>query len=132
MEQKWQPIETAPKDKSQMLLWDGEYVTLGSWCLRGYWLPAEANDFSGPGWEPSHWTPLPHPPSRVVWSCPHDQMQCEAPGCRNTASPRFDPNCVRTVRLGCFEDFIGLKDGDRVRVVRDPTTATTVDPREEA
>lgn len=64
--QAWQPIETAPKDR-QIMLWDGEYVTQGAWCSHGagYWLPAEANDFSGPGWMPKHWSPMPAPPKET-------------------------------------------------------------------
>lgn len=65
---KWQPIETAPKDGTAILIWqpdkkkglsqdDNRYAI-------GYWRVAEG------GWgnrnsaevNPSHWMPLPEPP----------------------------------------------------------------------
>jgi hypothetical protein len=50
-EREWQPIETAPRDGTRVLLWDG-----GPEAYIGYW--------SGDSWisYPSHWMPLPDPP----------------------------------------------------------------------
>lgn len=59
----WQPIETAPKDGSVILLCkDGSYIQSGSWNRGGaFHMPhwsTQANLF-----DPTHWMPLPSPPS---------------------------------------------------------------------
>jgi len=61
----WQPIETAPKDGTEILgsdgvartsiQWDGEF--LDRWELA--WPGAYAEDVS---FYPTHWMPLPDPP----------------------------------------------------------------------
>jgi hypothetical protein len=79
---EWQPIETAPKDGSAVLLWNGQYVNLAYWnpayeskwdheldkpVVRGAWTDdtvksfayEEINEIEGP----THWMPLPAPPS---------------------------------------------------------------------
>jgi hypothetical protein len=65
---EWQPIETAPKDGTVVLLWDGEYVTQGT-HFGGMWLPHGECDFAGPNWLPTHWMPLPEPPRDVCPFC---------------------------------------------------------------
>jgi hypothetical protein len=67
----WQPIETAPKDASQVLLWDGVAVSIGYRC-NGHTKPYHAtvrgedanwDDYGGdPILSPTHWMPLPDPP----------------------------------------------------------------------
>lgn len=67
----WQPIETAPKDGTQLLLYDCGVIKIGSWREDDYrgieeWLENDWNDFST-GWASSpiyasHWQPLPTPP----------------------------------------------------------------------
>jgi hypothetical protein len=67
---EWQPIETAPKDR-EILLYGGD-------IHEGFWDELDFNEFSGTpimGWnfgtadidptnfEPTHWMPLPRPPS---------------------------------------------------------------------
>lgn len=79
---KWQPIETAPKDGSAVLLAAPGRVTCGSWLApsdepriyyrEGYAPEAEWDDFE-PFWQsedggftqdapPTHWMPMPEPP----------------------------------------------------------------------
>ncbi len=54
----WRPIETAPKDNTDLLLGfsNGDDVTVGSFC-REAWM-----DQHGWGLEPTHWMPLPEQP----------------------------------------------------------------------
>ena len=70
----WQPIETAPKDGTRILLTNGTDVSIGAyeWCSGFY--GAWTNEYDpqptdGPGaiagwWteNPSYWMPLPAPP----------------------------------------------------------------------
>ena len=69
----WQPIETAPKDGTEVLLWTDEYPRVVSASYRefGEWEGWTFTDEAladiqpeGPR-EPSHWMPLPPPPSEV-------------------------------------------------------------------
>lgn len=57
----WQPIEAAPVDGTEILLWEGEFETYAV----GYFCEAEGRwqVFPGIGTiTPSHWMPLPEPP----------------------------------------------------------------------
>jgi hypothetical protein len=66
----WQPIETAPKDGSTVILWfsDGSFLNIGRYRPRGAvrkhphcgWVTAW--DFDPFIKQPSHWMPLPEPP----------------------------------------------------------------------
>ncbi len=62
-ERQWQPIETAPKDGNPVLLywpyWRGRAV-IGYFAYTGKWCCIHALT-DGPG--PTHWMPLPKPPS---------------------------------------------------------------------
>lgn len=71
MENKWQPIETAPKDKTGILLYipdhTGEIVaaiwngkTNRGWCFLG--LESISFGFDQDGTFPTHWQHLPEPP----------------------------------------------------------------------
>jgi len=55
----WQPIETAPKDGTHFIAWDGFHVFECMW--NGQW--AQAQTLSGRPWT-KLWQPLPTPPSR--------------------------------------------------------------------
>lgn len=65
----WQPIETAPKDGTRVLIASGTDVVLaffdnnaGMWCENEYdnlwWGPTDTARYDGP----THWMPLPAPP----------------------------------------------------------------------
>lgn len=72
---KWQPIESAPRDGTPVLVWRGptdifvaHYVSpvdvFGPDDSDDYvkrWWSTDGQDLTGP--MPSHWTPLPEPPS---------------------------------------------------------------------
>jgi hypothetical protein len=56
---EWQPIDTAPKDGTEVLLTDGKYKRTGYWARRvGVW-SIDAIVALEP---PTHWMPLPEPP----------------------------------------------------------------------
>jgi len=62
----WQPIETAPKDGTFVLLsghelpvWQGSWVgRVGRYPING-WTRFNSVDID---WSPTHWMPLPEPP----------------------------------------------------------------------
>ncbi|WP_424441089.1 DUF551 domain-containing protein [Parvibaculum sp.] len=68
MKPEWQPIETAPKDGTKILL-TGPHDANGRYMeVCGYWkdrFPVTWMDGHG---EPTHWMPLPAPPEK-----PHDE-----------------------------------------------------------
>lgn len=62
---KWQPIKTAPRDETEILLADpsGSFE-VGYWYADG-WVSWEGLPDAEPDWiywEPTHWMPLPEPP----------------------------------------------------------------------
>lgn len=72
----WQPIETAPKDGTMVLTWDGRAHNIAEWKpKRNYEDDANGVDDPTHGrWEyitedmgeddpPTHWMPLPEPPA---------------------------------------------------------------------
>ena len=70
---EWQPIETAPKDGSSILVaLKGGEVREAEWFVRWYndpskpgWMPANMDEEYGHYVEPTHWMPLPKPPQTV-------------------------------------------------------------------
>lgn len=69
---EWQPIETAPKDGTPILLyWPGHRGHIATNCfvarwnvLAEDWLSSGQPVWRGAGiYEPTHWMPLPEPPS---------------------------------------------------------------------
>ena len=72
----WQPIETAPKDGTLVLLYDGSpWPSLGSWRRDYYredlgemWLDDSNDEYSlgcaSLRLNPSHWMPIPPPPEQ--------------------------------------------------------------------
>ena len=85
MEQEWQPIETAPRDGAEVLLYAPSRMTYGKWSApspeprikyRDGFAPEPEWDEFEPYWAswdggftdespPTHWMPLPEPPSSV-------------------------------------------------------------------
>lgn len=58
----WQPIATAPKDGTEVLLTDGHYKRTGYWARRiGCWSVDTVVVLSSP----THWMPLPAPPGQA-------------------------------------------------------------------
>lgn len=71
----WQPIETAPRDGTKIDLWGINHLHYAKKCERLVntswgpvtdWIGGERLDWKhgrGEGFEPTHWMPLPAPPS---------------------------------------------------------------------
>ncbi len=69
---EWQDIATAPKDGTEILVWDGGFQYV-AWIGDTHAAPSGDKDwvFGAPGGdydefpivEPTHWTPLPPPPA---------------------------------------------------------------------
>lgn len=67
---KWQPIETAPKDGRDVLVWDEETRTTIHWGNAAHvliygWIKIAHADPQDPDLmqpQPTHWMPLPQPP----------------------------------------------------------------------
>lgn len=79
---EWQPIETAPKDGTEILISDGDYIAIAEWRDDASFKQFE----NGPGWQifdcedpfyswatdsATHWMPLPEPPT----SAPHTDKE---------------------------------------------------------
>jgi hypothetical protein len=67
---EWQPIETAPKDGTRILGYDGSTVSGTYWhdSFREWRNESEAAGdnhgwYGHDRWVPTHWQPLPEPPS---------------------------------------------------------------------
>ena len=66
----WQPIESAPKDGTRVLLWTGNLSALPTgtemvWSATVGWWDREMSHqwIHGSGVDPTHWMPLPAPPT---------------------------------------------------------------------
>jgi hypothetical protein len=55
----WHPIETAPKDGTEVLLWKDRRIVGGSWNSGG---AMHMPHWMGGIFDPTHWMPLPAPP----------------------------------------------------------------------
>jgi hypothetical protein len=76
---KWEPIETAPKDGTSILVFDGS-VRKTKWYT--HYMNGKPNPYRAPEWEqdemyggfggyqgplrPTHWMPLPEPPNSIL------------------------------------------------------------------
>ena len=61
----WQPIDTAPKDGRRVICWNSEWIAPESGCLYGMFWAANSLAADKGGWkhQPTHWMPLPAPPT---------------------------------------------------------------------
>lgn len=66
----WQPIETAPKDGTRVLLWSRGFLP-----MLGAWLEHTGMAYQKPAWwsnnvpiipQPTHWFPIPTPPAEAA------------------------------------------------------------------
>jgi hypothetical protein len=58
----WQPIESAPKDGTRVMLADAEWTDIGRWRIESQlWMDDDDAGWTDPFW-PTHWMPLPPPP----------------------------------------------------------------------
>lgn len=57
----WQPIETAPRLGARVLVWDRTTGVLAAQYVMGEWYAHEIRQTV----VPTHWHPLPAPPSEV-------------------------------------------------------------------
>lgn len=60
---KWQPIETAPKDGTLVLVWDEDTPITASWDEGFGWCDNVRGTYWG--FSPTHWMPLPEPPKDI-------------------------------------------------------------------
>ena len=63
---EWQPIETAPKDGTVILMADGLTMFCGIWLksARGWVDGCRDADGELVAWNATHWMPLPAPPKQ--------------------------------------------------------------------
>jgi hypothetical protein len=61
---KWQPISTAPRDGTSILIYDADEGTTGSVRVARWRDDTIPTGWSGSERSPSHWLPLPLPPNK--------------------------------------------------------------------
>jgi hypothetical protein len=61
---KWKPFETAPMDDTDVLIWDGERVSVAYYDPNAdVWIGLYCEEMNGPTWESfDYWMPLPEGP----------------------------------------------------------------------
>lgn len=60
---KWQHIDTAPKDGSEVLLCSAWHQIVIAWFKVGEWHYSFGRNATWPEDYPTHWMPLPEPPT---------------------------------------------------------------------
>ncbi|MFA5377079.1 MAG: hypothetical protein WC455_15115 [Dehalococcoidia bacterium] len=81
---QWGPIETAPKDGSWFLVFDGVCIRMATHSIFGRIITADLHNITKYA---THWTPLPDPPTNTEGStCPHCNGSGYCPECAGTCS----------------------------------------------
>jgi hypothetical protein len=69
---EWRPIETAPKDGTEILVWYADYLGQRDFVVSAHWCCEEGREFEAT-WEHSlgfgdadMWQPLPGPPALTL------------------------------------------------------------------
>ena len=108
---KWEPIKTAPKDRTLLLCLDGKSVALGIWkkTFDGeMWVNEEYAETIPLYLEPTHWMPLPEPP-KEEWErreAPSESGDLEFWTSSTGKMSWDDPNKKQTVSCSqCGRDF---------------------------
>lgn len=60
---EWQPIETAPRDGTHMLLFREHVYFIGYWATKAQSWRVNADGLPMINPPPTHWMPLPEPPA---------------------------------------------------------------------
>ena len=96
--QEWRPIETAPKDGTDILVWWPYWANraISAYFEYGLWHSGDAASEMGEG--PLCWMPLPQPPASTVKAS--DDYGCT--GCRSTPCicATLTNNCLKCRALG--------------------------------
>lgn len=73
----WQPIETAPKDRTRVLVSDRYYVDTAYFAKGEWWLYECSDDWYSCSINPTHWMPLPAAPQFDEDKSKHDLSKGE-------------------------------------------------------
>ena len=128
----WQPIETAPKDGTEILVWDGNEHQILWWLDSVGWVGDD--DFTDK--LPTHWQPLPAPPDHST-SSPDTRirgLQVDADGILWLIlnAPSGKQAMVNLTRIGCQCAVMGQQIvADAINEIaaahHNPSSTTTID-----
>ncbi len=62
---EWQLIETAPKDGTEILCWDGENRAICDYRSGKWNVTQDSEDYGWSDYTPTHWQHLPTPPTET-------------------------------------------------------------------
>ncbi|MDC7243682.1 MAG: DUF551 domain-containing protein [Sphaerochaetaceae bacterium] len=62
---EWKTIDTAPKEEKDILVTDGENISIGSYvAYKDAFYPSHHDKSNNSWWNITHWMPLPEPPAK--------------------------------------------------------------------